>query len=113
LLALLLPRIRADGAVYETYRYERQPPLDCRIVVFHGLDDSLVSDAGLAAWSAETRHSFRRHGFPGGHFFVHEAENEVVAHINCELQPFLGERVRADRRMDRCPDGRPTTNCSH
>jgi medium-chain acyl-[acyl-carrier-protein] hydrolase len=113
LLELLLPRIRADGAVYETYRYERQPPLDCRIVVFHGFDDSMVSNAGLAGWSEETRHSVRRYGFPGGHFFMHDAENEVVDHINCELQPFLNERLRADGRTDRCPNGRPTKSYSH
>jgi medium-chain acyl-[acyl-carrier-protein] hydrolase len=113
LLELLLPRIRADGAVYETYRYERQPPLDCRIVVFHGVDDSLVSHAGLAGWRAQTRHSFGRYVFPGGHFFVHEAENEVIAHINCELQPFLSEQHGADRRTDTCPNGQPTKSYSH
>ena len=98
LLELLLPRIRADGAVYETYRYEPQAPLDCRIVVFRGVDDGLVDSVGLAAWKAETRHSFHRYDFPGGHFFPHEAAEAVVEHINHELEPFLGERTCADRR---------------
>lgn len=89
LLELLLPRIRADGALYETYHYEQQAPLDCRIVVFHGLEDALVDSAGLAAWEAETRHSFDRYGFPGGHFFVHDAEEAVAERINHELKPYL------------------------
>jgi surfactin synthase thioesterase subunit len=92
LLELLLPRIRADGAVYETYRYEPEPPLDCRIVVFYGLDDTMVNSGGLAGWREETRSSFHRYGFPGGHFFVHEDEEAVVEHINHELEPFLDER---------------------
>jgi len=98
LLELLLPRIRADGAVYETYRYEPQAPLDCRIVVFHGVDDSLVDSGGLAEWKAETQHSIRRYSFPGGHFFLHEAAETVVEHINHELEPFLSERTGSDRR---------------
>jgi surfactin synthase thioesterase subunit len=98
LLELLLPRIRADGAVYETYRYERQAPLECPIVVFRGLDDALVDALGLAAWTAETRHRVRRYDFPGGHFFPHEAAEAVVAHINHELEPFLGERTSSARR---------------
>ena len=100
LLELLLPRIRADGAVYETYHYEEQAPLDCRIVVFHGLEDSLVDSAGLAGWKMETRHSFHRYGFPGGHFFVHEAEEAVVEHINRELEPFLGEQTCSNPRTE-------------
>jgi len=112
LLELLLPRIRADGAVYETYHCEQQQPLDCRIVVFHGFDDHLVSHAGLAAWRAQTRHSFRRYGFPGGHFFVHEAEKEVIEHINRELQPFLTEQRDADGRTDRWPNGQLIKNYS-
>jgi surfactin synthase thioesterase subunit len=98
LLELLLPRIRADGAVYETYtyNYEQQAPLDCRIVVFHGFEDRMVHSAGLAAWKAETRHSVQHYGFPGGHFFLHDHEEAVVAHINRELEPFLNE-FRAPR----------------
>jgi medium-chain acyl-[acyl-carrier-protein] hydrolase len=98
LLELLLPRIRADGALYETYNYEEQAPLDCRIVVFHGDEDSMVDNVGLEEWKGETQHSFHRYSFPGGHFFLHEAEEAVVEQINRELEPFLGERTSSDRR---------------
>lgn len=113
LLELLLPRIRADGAVYETYRYERQAPLDCRIVVFHGFEDKLVDSAGLAGWEAETRHSFHCYGFPGGHFFLHEAEETLAAHINHELEPFLSERTCSEGRTETWRSGRRTKNYSH
>jgi surfactin synthase thioesterase subunit len=95
LLELLLPRIRADGAVYETYDYAPEPPLDCRIVVFYGVEDNMVSSAGLAGWQGETRSSFHRYAFPGGHFFMHEDEVVVAEHINHELEPFLDERTLA------------------
>lgn len=91
LLDFLLPRIRADGAIFENYRYERQAPLDCRIVVFHGADDHMVDDDGLARWERETRRSFRRHRFPGDHFFIHSQEEAVLTHINRELEPLLSD----------------------
>jgi len=116
LLELLLPRIRADGAVYETYDYERQAPLDCRIVLFHGAEDGMVNSAELASWEVETRHSFQRYGFPGGHFFVHDEEETVAAYINQELKPFLskqpvprdGQRSREGQRYGTLGDGRRT-----
>ncbi len=88
---LLLPRIRADGAVFETYRYERQPPLDCRIVAFAGTGDPLVSDEGIAGWARETRGGFERRIFVGDHFFIHSQEESVLAEINRELEPLLHE----------------------
>jgi medium-chain acyl-[acyl-carrier-protein] hydrolase len=91
LLDFLLPRIRADGAIFENYRYRREAPLDCRIVVFHGSDDAMVDDDGLARWEHETRHSFSRHSFPGDHFFIHSEEASVLKHINRELAPLLSE----------------------
>ncbi len=95
-LELLLPRLRSDGAVYETYHYRPQAPLDCRIVLFHGVEDHLVDSEGLAGWTAETPHRVHRYSFPGGHLFLHEAAEAVVEHINHELAPLLGEGAGAN-----------------
>lgn len=100
LLALLLPRIRADGAVYETYCYEQQAPLDCRIAVFRGADDLMVSDIGIAAWEAESAHGFHYYEFPGGHFFLHETEKEVVEAVNQEIRPFLRDHASSHERAE-------------
>jgi medium-chain acyl-[acyl-carrier-protein] hydrolase len=90
---MLLPRIRADGAVYETYRYQPQAPLDCRIVLFHGVEDDMVTSEGLAGWRLETRHSFERYGFAGSHLFLHQEEAALGALINRELEPLLAEQA--------------------
>lgn len=91
LLELLLPRIRADGELFETYRYERQAPLDCRIVVLYGSDDDMVDSDGLARWKRETQSSFCRYRIPGDHFFIHSEEASVLKHVNRELAPLLSE----------------------
>jgi len=101
LLDLLLPRIRADGAVFETYHYERELPLDCRIVVFHGVQDGFVDDKSLAAWADETCGGFALYQFDGGHFFIHDEEELVLDHINRELAPLLG---RGEPHVNRMTD---------
>lgn len=113
LLEVLLPRIRADGAVYETYHYEQQAPLDCRIVVFHGLEDHMANPTAVAGWQGETQNSFHQYSFPGGHFFVHEEEEAVLERVNRELEPFLGERTNSEGRTEPWRSGRRTKNCSH
>ena len=92
LLEILLPRIRSDGAIYETYDYELQPPLDARIVIFEGTDDRFVTQPGLAAWRKETRGGFHHYApLSGGHFFLHAEEDALARHINQELGRLLYE----------------------
>ncbi|BAZ11497.1 putative thioesterase [Calothrix sp. NIES-4071] len=43
LMQLLIPMLRADFAVLETYVYKHEQPLDCLITVFGGLQDTEVS----------------------------------------------------------------------
>jgi medium-chain acyl-[acyl-carrier-protein] hydrolase len=72
LMELMLPVLRADFALYETYAYSTEPPLDCPITAFGGLHDLRVNDGDLQAWQAHTTASFSIRKFPGGHFFLNE-----------------------------------------
>jgi medium-chain acyl-[acyl-carrier-protein] hydrolase len=71
LMALCLPRIRADLAVCETYRMESAPRLDCPVSAFGGVDDAGVPRAPLEAWRDVTTAPAIVRMFPGGHFFLH------------------------------------------
>lgn len=73
LMQLLLPTLRADFAVVETYIYAAEPPLNCPITVFGGLQDDEVGLDGLQAWRQHTDASFALQLFPGDHFFLHSA----------------------------------------
>jgi len=70
LMEIMLPVLRADFAVYETYLYSTEPPLDCPISALGGLQDHRVSDSDLEAWRAQTSVSFSLRMFPGDHFFL-------------------------------------------
>jgi medium-chain acyl-[acyl-carrier-protein] hydrolase len=70
LMQLLLPILRADFTVLETYVYTHQPPLDCPITVFGGLQDQEANPDELEAWREQTSASFSLQMFPGDHFFI-------------------------------------------
>jgi medium-chain acyl-[acyl-carrier-protein] hydrolase len=79
LMELLLPVLRADFSVSESYRYRPGPPLGCRIVALGGDADDDVSEQDIAAWSELTTDRFRMRVFAGDHFFIRQHEREVVS----------------------------------
>jgi len=81
LMELMMPMLRADFALVETYRFEPEAPLACPIVAFGGKDDREVSISDIEAWRLHTTSTFSHRVFPGGHFFLQEREAEVVAEV--------------------------------
>lgn len=78
LMQLFLPTLRADFSVVETYAYTPEPPLECPITVFGGLQDSEASCDELDAWREQTNHSFVLQMFPGDHFFLQSAQQPLL-----------------------------------
>jgi medium-chain acyl-[acyl-carrier-protein] hydrolase len=70
LMQLLLPLLRADFAICQTYDYRPEPPLDCPISAFGGLQDVDVPRDYLEAWREQTAASFSVRMLPGDHFFL-------------------------------------------
>jgi medium-chain acyl-[acyl-carrier-protein] hydrolase len=89
LMQRLIPVLRADLAVYETYNYASDMPLDCSLSTYGGLEDHRVSRADLEAWREQTRASFSLRMFPGDHFFWHKT------------QPLFLQALSQDLRADR------------
>ena len=89
LRTLMLPLLRADFEVNETYRYTPGPPLDCPISVFGGLGDHTVRQEDLAAWHMQTCNAFTLHMVPGDHFFLHSAQLDLMRAIQQDLAPHL------------------------
>jgi len=85
LMRLMLPVIRADMAVCDSYVYEPGPPFECPITVFGGLEDRLRSRACLESWQEYTKGSFMLRMLPGGHFFINSWAVPVFEVIRQEL----------------------------
>jgi medium-chain acyl-[acyl-carrier-protein] hydrolase len=85
LRALLIPTLRADVRLIETYRYDPEPPLNCAITVFGGSDDNTVDRIGLDAWRHQTSQAFRLLMVAGDHFFLHSARQQLLNAIGGSL----------------------------
>ncbi|WP_315705456.1 MULTISPECIES: thioesterase II family protein [unclassified Bradyrhizobium] len=85
LLDLMLPILRADFRACETYRPAHRPYLSVPIAAYGGLTDSDTSKDSLLAWQAETTSRCMVRMFPGGHFFVSDCADSVVAHLKRDL----------------------------
>jgi medium-chain acyl-[acyl-carrier-protein] hydrolase len=84
-IELMLPTLRADLAIVETYVYENDDELDCPISVFGGVADRTVRPEQLLGWRVHTSGVFALRTYPGGHFFLHEAQAAVLAAVTADL----------------------------
>jgi medium-chain acyl-[acyl-carrier-protein] hydrolase len=94
MMGLLLPSLKADFAVCETYIYAVEPPLSCSITAFGGLQDRVVSRDDLKAWRDQTRASFALRMLPGDHFFLHTARSLLLRTLSEELVQSAGMDAR-------------------
>lgn len=85
LLELLLPAVRADFAVVETYRHVEGPLLDVPIRAFAGAADPEAEPHTVAAWSRHTRGELTFDLLPGDHFFIHAQRAELLARLSGDL----------------------------
>jgi surfactin synthase thioesterase subunit len=86
LMEVLLPLLRADFRMIETYTYVSAEPLDCPIMVFGGFDDRSTGREGLKAWRQHTTCYSRLQIVPGDHFFLTTARLLVLDRISKSLQ---------------------------
>jgi len=86
LMELLLPVLRADVEMLETYDYLPGPLLCCPITAFGGQQDTETPFDELTGWREQTNARFRTRVLPGDHFFVRSAETEVLDIISRQLQ---------------------------
>lgn len=85
LMQIVLPLLRADFALYETYVYSAEPPLNCPISAFGGLRDCKVSSSELEAWRDQTTASFSLRMLPGAHFFLNTIQFLFLQMLSEEL----------------------------
>jgi medium-chain acyl-[acyl-carrier-protein] hydrolase len=85
LMQLMMPIIRADFKVSQTYGYVPGPPLECPIRAFGGLKDEMVTSEKVEGWGEHTRAGFRVQMLPGDHFFLNTSQPLLTRTIAQEL----------------------------
>jgi surfactin synthase thioesterase subunit len=82
---LLLPLLRADLTLNETYQYRPEAPLPMPATLLRARDDSVASLEQADAWRLQFRTPPRCVDYDGGHFFIDVNFHAVIAEINHEL----------------------------
>jgi medium-chain acyl-[acyl-carrier-protein] hydrolase len=85
IMQLLLPLLRADFQLIQTYVYEPGPPLACPITAFGGIEDPETDRDLLERWREQTVADFSLQMFPGDHFFPHASRASLLQSISRKL----------------------------
>lgn len=85
MLKMMMPLIRADFEVIQTYTYAEEPALDCPITVYGGLQDQGIKRENLDAWSAQTTAPCAVRLFPGDHFFINATRELLLQTLTRDL----------------------------
>ena len=93
IMQLMLPTLRADFALCETYIYSEAPSLNCPIAAFGGIDDSRLDKVSIAAWKSQTMGKFSLRMLPGDHFFLHSEQKLLLEYLSNDLKLLL-EKVQ-------------------
>jgi medium-chain acyl-[acyl-carrier-protein] hydrolase len=89
----MLPALRADLAMFETYNYQLSPPLGIPIHVFGGTRDGIVGLNELEPWQEHTDVGMSLNIVDGDHFsIIKDEKTPLVSSIAAEMCDWLGSQ---------------------
>lgn len=84
-IEVILPILRADVQIVETYTYTASRPLSCPITALAGSADRDCPSDTVVKWRAHTSARFRFQMFSGQHFFIRTEEQAVLQLLSADL----------------------------
>lgn len=84
-LNFMLPLIRSDFELVQTYEYTFRGPLPYSITAFGGMADVDIPKEDIEAWQQHSQGKFNFHMFPGDHFFLQHNEKMLLSLVAREL----------------------------
>ncbi|WP_405387467.1 alpha/beta fold hydrolase [Streptomyces sp. NBC_01102] len=86
LMKLVLPAFRADLRVKASYRMDPAArPLGRPVRLYYGTDEEFEPESSRKAWAEVVSGPISMTGFPGGHFFVNSARQDVLDMISKDM----------------------------
>jgi medium-chain acyl-[acyl-carrier-protein] hydrolase len=95
LMELLIPLLRADFELCQTYQYIHEPPLNCPFFIFGGFADSYVSQESLVYWQDQTTYPIQLKMFEGDHFFITNNQLSLLQTIS----KYLMKTIKIDMQI--------------
>lgn len=77
LLNLVLPTLRSDFELVETYTKQQDPVLSCAVIAMSGSDDPEVLPDELIGWQSVTTGPFKTMLLEGDHFYLNNARSGI------------------------------------
>jgi medium-chain acyl-[acyl-carrier-protein] hydrolase len=99
LMQFMLPLLRADFEVCQTYSYVAGPPLTCPLTIFGGLQDEKIGYDNFAAWKEQTSNQFLLRMFPGDHFFINSAQSLLLETLSRELDHIVSHNAHLSSQV--------------
>ena len=97
-MRLLVPVLRADVTMVETYRYAPEPRLPCSITAYGGTQDRAVMQSELEAWRDQTAKEFRLAMLDGDHFFLQGQKAALLNSLKIALAVEIHALQRSEHR---------------
>jgi len=101
-MELMIPLLRADFQVVQTYEYLADTPLRCPIVVYGGLEDQEITREMLLSWKEQTSSGFALHMLPGDHFFIRSSGAQLLSLLASELREVIINSRASNLSEQRC-----------
>ena len=89
LLEIMIPLLRADFQLIQTYEYIPGDPLRCPIIAYGGLDDDEETRDLLWEWKEQTGFRFKLQMMEGDHFFLQSSETLLLKSLARELSEVI------------------------
>lgn len=87
-LDFYLPILKADFSVVETYQYKNLPRVNVPFCAMGGDKDLLADVDEIKAWQELTAGDFNYYIIPGNHFFLIDAQKDLINILNKEITSF-------------------------
>ena len=93
LLRLLLPMLRADLALAETWPPGPSLPVEVPLTTYSGRDDPVAPTHAVAAWASYARAGITAHQVDGDHFTLLSRPSRILAHLRGNLAVWVERAV--------------------
>lgn len=91
IMEALLPTLRADLELCDTYEYVDEAPLAVPFAIYGGTDDIRVTEAALKAWDRHTSEGVSHTMINGPHLFINTSRDELLAAVERDLPTECGD----------------------
>lgn len=87
LLAFLMPTLKADFTLCDTYQFQSGTVLQCPLHLLAGNDDIEASPDVVEPWSQHTADVAKLHVLSAGHFFLRTHQDELIQILKKAILP--------------------------